>query len=204
MPPPSSTRAAAPKTSIKERRRRQRARQTRIQRLVVGIVGLVVVGLVAYFVWDVLRPKLGQVFPQQARTHIQVSDPHEPYNSDPPTSGAHAAPVNGGFYDTAPPDENLVHNLEHGYVIIWYNCDALDETQCAELKGKVQAAIDQARPVVVTTGAKKLVAVPRSNLDAQIALTSWGRLYKLATFDEVQIQAFINDFRNKAPEAGVP
>ncbi len=30
---------------------------------------------------------------------------------------------NGGTYDTAKDDRNLVHSLEHGYVIMSYNCD---------------------------------------------------------------------------------
>ena len=204
MPVNGPARSTARKLSNKESRRLRRARQKLVQRLVLAGVGVLAVGVVAYFVWDILRPKLGQTFPQQARTQIQVGDPHEPYNSDPPTSGAHAAPVNAGFYDSAPPDENLVHNLEHGYVVIWYNCDTLVEAQCAELKGSVEAIIDRARPVVITTGAKKIVAVPRPNMDARVALTSWGRLHKLATFDETQILAFVNDFRNKAPEASVP
>lgn len=204
MPINSPARSSAPKISNKDSRRRRRARQKLVERLVLAGAGVLAVGVVAFFVLDILRPKLGQTFPQQTRTHIQVSDPHEPYNSDPPTSGAHAAPVNAGFYDSAPPDENLVHNLEHGYVVIWYNCDTLDEVECAQLKGNVKAVIDRARPVVITTGAKKIVAVPRPNMDARVALTSWGRLYKLATFDEAQILAFVNDFRDKAPEAGAP
>jgi hypothetical protein len=204
MPVPSPVRAKARKPSKKDARQRRRARQATLQRVAIALAGVLAVGLVTYFVWDFLRPKLGQVYPQQARTHIQVGDPHEPYNSDPPTSGPHAAPVAAGFYDTAPPDENLVHNLEHGYVVLWYNCDTLDEAGCTDLKTKIQGVIDRARPVIITTGAKKLVAVPRPGLDGLIALTSWGRLLTLSTFDETQITAFINDFRNEAPEAAVP
>lgn len=205
MPTPHPTSSTTTrKLSRKESRRRQRARQAVLQRVVVGLVAVAVVALAAYFVWDLVRPKLGQAYPQQARTHIQVGEPHEPYNSDPPTSGPHAAPIEAGFYDTAPADENLVHNLEHGYVVIWYNCAALDEAGCTTLKDQIKAVMERARPVILTTGAKKLIAVPRPTLNGQIALTSWGRLLKLAEFDETQVMAFVNDFRNEAPEASVP
>ena len=54
------------------------------------------------------------------------------------------------------------------------------------------------------TEAKKLIAVPRSTMDAQIALTSWGRLQKLPAFDEAEINNFINKLRNQAPEPNAP
>jgi hypothetical protein len=34
--------------------------------------------------------------------------------------------------------------------------------------------MNRARPVVLTTGAKKLMAVPRPKMDTLIALTPWG------------------------------
>jgi hypothetical protein len=44
------------------------------------------------------------------------------YPSNPPTSGPHAqSALNFRVHDTPQPKENLVHNMEHGGVIIWYN-----------------------------------------------------------------------------------
>ena len=48
------------------------------------------------------------------------------------------------------------------------------------------------------------MAVPRSQMDARIALTSWGRIDKLNAFNEMEIMEFVNDFREQAPEAGAP
>ena len=53
------------------------------------------------------------------------------YNSNPPAGGLHyETDFEAGFYQesdlaTLPknPEGYLVHNLEHGYVIFWYNCD---------------------------------------------------------------------------------
>jgi hypothetical protein len=120
---------AKAKLPKKEQRQHAHARRRLVSRLGWGAVGIAFLALLGYGAWNLLRPKPGQSVPQQARTHIQVGDAHEPYNTDPPTSGPHAGTVRAGFYDEALPDENLVHNLEHGYVIIGYNCSTLEEAQ---------------------------------------------------------------------------
>ena len=182
--------------SRKEIRQAKRQRQGRLWQLALGAAGVAILAVIGYFIWDAVRPKPGESVPLQGRAHIQVSDPHEPYNSDPPTSGAHAAPVNEGFYSEPLPDENLVHNLEHGYVIIWYNCERLTDGDCDTLEAQIRDVIDR--------NGKKLIAVPRPTLDVPIAITSWGRLDKLDQFDETEIVTFIKEFRNKAPEPGAP
>ena len=190
--------------SRRELREAERQRQRRLQRAALVLAGVALLVIAGYGVSGLIRPKPGQSIPELPRTHIQLGVPHEPYNSDPPTSGPHAAPVEAGFYDDAPPEENLVHNLEHGYVIIWYNCSTLDAAGCQTLKAQIQAVMDRARPVTLLTGAKKLIAVPRPTMDALLALTSWGRLDKLDSFDEARLMEFITRLRNQAPEPGVP
>lgn len=190
--------------SRREMRQAKRQRQQLLWRAILGLAGAAALAGIGYVTWDALRPKPGQSIPPQARTHIQVGDPHEPYNSDPPTSGPHASAVQEGFYTDVIPDENLVHNLEHGYVILWYNCSALDEAQCGSLKAQIGGVIDRAESVVIGGDKKKLIAAPRPTMEAQIALTSWGRLLELNRFDEAQISAFIKEFRNKAPEPNAP
>jgi len=56
--------------------------------------------------------------------HIELGDPHPPYNSVPPTSGWHVeVPADWGIYQEPLPDEILVHNLEHGGIVIHYRPD---------------------------------------------------------------------------------
>ena len=44
------------------------------------------------------------------------------YNSAPPTSGDHwHIPARRGFYEEILPDELVVHNIEHGNIVISYN-----------------------------------------------------------------------------------
>src|SRR3989338_5338229 len=63
----------------------------------------------------------GEPFPIQGRDHIAVGAQHEPYRSNPPTSGSHyAQPADWGVYEQELPDEQLIHNLEHGGIWISY------------------------------------------------------------------------------------
>ncbi|OGE64117.1 hypothetical protein A3J13_00670 [Candidatus Daviesbacteria bacterium RIFCSPLOWO2_02_FULL_36_8] len=45
------------------------------------------------------------------------------YSTNPPTLGPHSASwITKGFYEEPRHDGNLVHSMEHGYVIVWYDC----------------------------------------------------------------------------------
>ena len=112
---------------MQERQRKQKLRSS----LIWGVMGVVILAIIALVVWQSVRPAAGESIP------IMVSDPHisvdsDPgqYNSDPPTSGPHyAEEARAGFFDDNNyqfPAGYLVHNLEHGYVIFWYKCDILD------------------------------------------------------------------------------
>src|SRR5574337_1184611 len=144
----------------------QRARQSEWERrerrrraLMIGGWGgaaLLFVAMIGYLVWKQAQPipaipRTGEDVPIQGANHIPVGQPHEPYNSNPPTSGPHyATPAEAGFYDAAPPDEQLVHDLEHGYVIIWYNCSQLSDSQCSQLKSQIRVVMEKAGNSLIT------------------------------------------------------
>jgi hypothetical protein len=118
--------------------------------------------------------------------------PHPVYNSDPPTGGWHYdTPWNPGFYETPVADEYLVHNLEHGYIVISYDCSKLSD--CESTKTQI-------RQLLQRYNNWKIIAVPRKNADAAIALTSWGWLEKLNGYDAAKMTAFINVHRDQGPE----
>jgi hypothetical protein len=109
-----------------------------------------------------------------------------------------------GFYDDADvavlpprPEGFLVHNLEHGYVIFWYNCQALDEAGCAELKAQIRQVMDD-------HGNFKLIAFPWTSIEEPLAMTSWGRLQRFERFDARAASRFIRTNLNKAPEPNAP
>jgi hypothetical protein len=136
--------------------------------------------------------------------HIAPGSPHEPYSTDPPTSGPHySVPAKAGFYTEAPPDEQLVHNLEHGYVVIWYRSEDLSAKDRARFLADIQAAM-KSGGTSANTGTPKLIAVPRPTLRSRLTLTSWGHLDELDHFDQQRILSFIASFRDQAPEPTAP
>lgn len=50
---------------------------------------------------------------------------------------------------------------------------------------------------------KRVVVVPRPNMDSRIAVTAWRRLLKLDTFEKDKITEFIKAYHNRGPEATV-
>ena len=93
----------------------------------------------------------------------------------------------------AHPEGYLVHNLEHGYVIFWYNCKANPAINCTDLKKAILNVMD-------TYGGVKLIAFPWPTLDVPLAMSSWGRIYKLNIPDERLMRQFVTSNRFQAPE----
>jgi len=124
------------------------------------------------------------------RDHITDGTTYTSYNSNPPTSGPHYAnPASARFYDKELPDEQLVHNLEHGHIWIAYK-PGLSKDVIGILKDF------SGRNVIVT---------PRSKNDTDIALAAWGRLDQFnvepSGIDKQRIKDFISRYQNKGPES---
>lgn len=203
---PVALTTAQPKSNrqIKREAAAAHARKGRIRQYailaVVAVIAVVGIGLV---VREVARPKPGQDVPVMAGSnHIAENSPKPEYTSNPPTSGPHyATPAGQGFYDKdVPKDETLVHNLEHGYIILWYDCSKLDQSQCDTLKSQVQDAVIRAA-LSKFVPSKKLITAARKDFGATIALTSWGRILKLDKYDATAIDTFILEWRDKSPES---
>lgn len=115
--------------------------------------------------------------------------PHPfPYSTNPPTSGPHnPSPLPEGIYDAPQDDESLVHNLEHGHVIVTY-------------RPSVAPAVVTRLRAVVGLYPEDVLLVPRPANDAPIALVSWGRLLKMTEYDEPAVQNFIDRNRGHGPE----
>jgi hypothetical protein len=181
-----------------ERRARQRREQMRGYAIWGGL-GLLLLALIGFMVWRGVRPAAGEAIAEMVSSpHIEPqSDPGE-YNSDPPTSGLHyASEAEAGFYDEniyTYPAGYLVHNLEHGYVIFWYNCDIVSKAGCSDLKTQIRTVMDE-------LGGTKLIAYPWPSLDVPVAMASWTRLQKFDTFDPEQAKAFYRANLNRAPES---
>ena len=85
------------------------------------VASLTILG--GYWIYKgITKPLPGEVVPDIGREHV-TDIAGIAYNSNPPTSGTHF-PVwaKPGVYDRLMSDGYLVHSLEHGYVIISYDC----------------------------------------------------------------------------------
>lgn len=168
-------------TKVKLRRRTKR-------RLLAGIglsAALVVAVIVGWYAYQAVANLPGTPVPSLGNAHLRsATDPHVPYNSDPPTSGPHLPYLAPWGIHTEPIARELqVHNLEDGGVLVQYNCPQ----GCADLVEKLRA--------IVGRYDKHVVLAPYPGMDALIALTAWGRIEKLGAFDEAAIVRFIRAYR---------
>jgi hypothetical protein len=197
----SWSREMTQKSSEREQMRARQRRQQIRNKFLAGGLGLAVLAGVAAMVWQGVRPRAGETVSVMHSPHILADSNPGQYNSDPPTSGPHYPnEAQAGFYDTNSyqyPAGYLVHNLEHGYIIFWYNCALLDDADCTELKTQIRSVIDEENNF-------KVIAYPLDSIDAPVVMTSWGRLQKMETFDTAQARTFYNTNLNNAPEPGVP
>lgn len=189
------------KTKRQQRRKKQQ-RQEMTSKLIWGALGVAVLAVIGSIIWQGVKPAAGEAIPEMVEIpHIPLDTDPGKYNSDPPTSGPHyASELDAGFYDTniyQYPAGYLVHNLEHGYIIFWYNCDLLDKSGCDELKSQIRTVMDE-------LGNVKLIAYPWNTTDVPLVMTSWARLQKFDTFDMETAKAFYRANLNRAPEPGAP
>lgn len=134
-------------------------------------------------------PDVGKSVPLQGQDHIAQGAEHPLYNSNPPTSGWHYdTPADWGIYKEEFLQERLVHNLEHGGIVIQYKPELAKETV---------ALLEELKTSEFEC---KLVIAPYSKLDKNIALTAWGRLYKTDDYNETDIKNFIQKYRETGPE----
>lgn len=183
---------ARKKQRIKERKQAEQQKRSQQQKIIAG-VAIVIVAAFALFL--LLRPDPwagvpdnSVVYPSVGRDHIQVGDAHVPYNSNPPTSGPHADPIPLGIYTNTYPDENMIHNLEHGH--IWLSYRDASDTEAIQLLSSLQRKYSS---IVVVT--------PRSDNPSRVAAAAWTRLLLLDELDSDQLEAFINRWHNQAPES---
>lgn len=192
--------------SKRQAARIKRQRQKTITTVIWVGLGIILIGAIGYLIWGSVRPAVGQSVSVMVDTsHVEEGADPGPFNSDPPTSGKHyVSEYEAGFYDEsareaqAPyPEGYLVHNLEHGYVIFWYNCNLIDEQGCQNLKNQIQDVMEQENNF-------KVIAFPRTTLDVPVVMTSWGKIQRFDRFDPQLARDFVRQNRNQAPEPNAP
>lgn len=136
-------------------------------------------------------PAETESFRDEGRDHTSPPE-RVTYQTDPPTSGTHYGTwVRAGLYTEPRPAEELVHNLEHGNVVIWYDPEQTSPEVQASLKDLTQ------RFPGTWDG---VVAVPRTDAEHPVILTAWTQMLRLKEWDQAKAEAFVDAFRGRGPE----
>lgn len=113
------------------------------------------------------------------------------YEVDPPSGGNHSpSPSPPGIFtaDNAPPDAQVVHSLEHGYVALWHRPDL------------EPGALESLR-ALANEFSRDVLLVPRASLgETQVAASAWHRRLICERPDVEALERFITAYRNKGPE----
>jgi Protein of unknown function (DUF3105) len=181
------------KARLEEKKKALEEQKKRRRWWIFGGVGLVLIGILVY---SLTRPEpeelaATEVFADLGGGHLEPGDPLPTYNSSPATSGPHApSPAACGIYTEEIDDVVLVHNLEHGTIVVQYQPD-LSESDVAALQEFARSA-----------GTHILVA-PRADLSSPIVITAWTRMLRMDSLDLDTLQVFYDRWARLGPEVGV-
>lgn len=186
-----------------EQRRREQQRAARRRNLVTLSIAALVLALVVVLVVQnresedvaaqgVSAEKAGcteiEEHEIEGANHVE-SEPA--YQTNPPTSGDHlATPAAAGFYDQPQRTGALVHSMEHGQIIFWYDPQAPDETIEA-----LEAVVDQQFD--------ESIAVPWDDLESPytFAMTAWGASQQCRQVSQAVVDDFRKEYQGRGPEA---
>lgn len=116
------------------------------------------------------------------------------YPSSPPAGGPHySGTVTAGVYEDPVSIGELVHTLEHGAVVDYYEPGALTERASDSLRLWANEHTDPWASVVA-------VPTPVDDPDHPHVLAAWGQLLGLVEYDAEAVQAFCAEFLGRGPE----
>ena len=124
--------------------------------------------------------------------HIADGSDYDDYNSMPPTSGPHwQTPATSSFFSDPQSLSQVVHNLEHGQIVLYY--EGLDEEQTTQLEA------------YVTASQGSVLAQPAPDgVEGQLVMTAWTQLQSCESLSSAAIDSFRRRFQGKAPEQLTP
>lgn len=130
--------------------------------------------------------------PATGHTHITVGTMLESWGSF-PVSGNHwgawakwntvyKRPIQRGF---------LLHNLEHGGIVLSYNCSSPSESAAC---GKAASDLEALKQ---TFGERRVIVTPDPKQSTRYAARAWRMGFQASCFDQDRMLAFMNDnYRN--------
>lgn len=137
------------------------------------------------------------VAPPSGAEHIAACTPLT-FQTSPPTSGTHYPqwPV-FRVYQQPVPWGYLLHGMEHGAVVISYNCpDGCD----ADLQAATALVAATAAKTACVPPRPPVIMAPDPTLRSRFAAAAWGHALDATCFDREQMALFIAAHANKGPE----
>jgi len=132
-------------------------------------------------------------FPNRGNDHVQQGTDID-YERVPPLSGTHyGSTVEAGFYEETPALGSLVHTLEHGAVVVYYDPD--------EISPEARESLREFASVHTGTW-QSVVAVPNPNDDprAPYVVTAWQHELTMDSYDAETVHAFLSEYLGRGPE----
>jgi len=160
--------------------------------ILVFILIAVSLGIVYWAINRQPDPETNEVkVASMGENHIGSTEGIE-YNSNPPTSGPHLSEWQRDwkFYDSEVPTGALLHNMEHGGVVVYYKPDISQETK--DLLKKF------------TKNNFKVITSANSDIPVPIAMAAWGVYEYFDDFDKAAMKAFAKRNRNTSSENVYP
>jgi hypothetical protein len=135
--------------------------------------------------------------PDEGAQHVTQGAPII-YDHYPPSSGTHyPRPAAWGVYTDPVPEGTYVHNLEHGGVVVLYNCP----DTCSELQGQLQDFYDQAPPEDIFGEVKIVITPYMRELPAPVVAVAWGHQINLEASDADLLLQFYQRYVNVCCES---
>jgi hypothetical protein len=133
--------------------------------------------------------------PDEGHDHIACTSPAD-YLTVPPSSGNHY-PVwpAYGIYDQPIRWGHLVHNMEHGAVVIVYNCP----DGCDDDLARAKAFVNGNHPDPAQCSPARLSLVPDPTLDVKWAAAAWTWTLRADCFEEAAFGQFVTDHLGTNP-----
>lgn len=173
------------------------------------LVGAIIVVLVLVF-GSAASPAAGAAQPNDGSSHTadgaacrdnpaSCGASGSPYSSLPGTSGPHwVSPSSWGVYTTPASESQVIHNLEHGGIVIWYDPERVDDASIQTLTDYVET-----QNAAGVSGRYKFILSPWGGSDplpAPIVATAWRYMLELETADTAAIDEFARAHYGRSPE----
>lgn len=201
--PESAPKASAGTISRKEMLREAAERKRKQQNMWVAGAGVVIallIGVAVYIGYRNSLPVVGETtFPTQGNLHIPLgTTANVEYNSVPPSTGPHYENLAAWGKQTSNVRyEHLIHNLEDGGVVVYYQCEDGCPEVVAELEQILEPYFASGAHVVLARNDPSWVENGQQmhkDMGSRIALVAWRKLLLMDDVNADTIRTFVDKY----------